>query len=209
MVTKKFEGDDVLVAITPEEDKIRNEVYTSFLEVREIIINDAIDDKIFERAVMQILMFNAEDAGKPAEMRQPIILHINSVGGYVIQGMNLINVIKNSVTPVYGVCHMAYSMAAHILINCHKRYAFKNSSILLHDGENMVQATGSKAKDVMNWMERLEERLDNMIFEKTNISKEKYEEQRRNEWYMFGDEAKELGLVDFIIGEDIPLEQIL
>ena len=73
----------------------------------------------------------------------------------------------------------------------------------------MVQATGSKAKDVMNWMERLEERLDNMIFEKTNISKEKYEEQRRNEWYMFGDEAKELGLVDFIIGEDIPLEQIL
>ena len=114
MVTKNFEGDDVLVAITPEEDKIRNEVYTSFLEVREIIINDAIDDKIFERAVMQILMFNAEDAGKPAEMRQPIILHINSVGGYVIQGMNLINVIKNSVTPVYGVCHMAYSMAAHI-----------------------------------------------------------------------------------------------
>lgn len=203
-----MEEEEILNTITPEEEEFRQKVFEDFLNERKIIINDVIDEKVIERVVMQILKFNHEDKDKSSEKRKPIWLHLNSPGGSVQAGFNLINTIQNSKTPVYGVCHQAYSMATYVLIVCQKRYAYRNSTILFHDGETTLSSTSSKVKDTMAWIEELEKRLDGLVFEKTNIQEEQYTENRRKEWYLFGDEAKKYGIVDYLIGIDIEQDEI-
>lgn len=206
---KQIASEVEVAVITPEQDKFMQSVYEEFLQDRQIILNDYVDDKLLERAVLQIIKFNKEDQGKSVESRVPIILHVNTLGGDVSSGLSLIDVIQTSKTPVYGVCHKACSMGAYILVSCHKRFAFKNATILYHDGSTFVGNSSSKIKDTVRWMNELETRLDNLVFSSTKITEEEYEKHRRDEWYMFPSEAKELGVIHYIIGEDAELDEIL
>lgn len=198
-----------VMAITPEQDAFRQMVYEEHLGNRVIIINDEINEFTFERVTMQIQKFNREDKHKTPSERKPIVLHIGSVGGNITDGLHLIDVIKNSKTPVYGVAYKAYSMAAFIYVACHKRYAFENSSVLFHDGSTVTYGTTLKAKDHMNYVDNLWERLESIVIEKTGITKELYEQHRKDEWYIFANLAKELGVVDFVIGEDVEMDEII
>lgn len=171
------------------------------LKDRKIIINQSIDDSIIERAVMQILKFNEEDEGKDVAARKPIKLYINSDGGVVTTGMILCNVIENSKTPVYGIALRAYSMAGLILLPCHKRMAYPFATILLHDGSLGLVSSSKKAKETMKFYDDLEERTKKFILKYTNITEEKYKEKYGEEWFLFANEARELGIIDEIIGE--------
>ncbi len=151
---------------------------------------------------MQILKFNEEDNGKEISARKPIKLYINSDGGVVTTGMVLCDIIANSKTPVYGiVLSRAYSMAGLILLPCHKRFAYQFSTILLHDGSLGLVSSSKKAKETMKFYDDLEERTKNFILKHTRITEEKYKEKYGEEWFVFADEAKELGIIDEIIGE--------
>lgn len=198
-----------LEVVSPKQDEFMQNVYEEFLEQRQIILNDYVDDKLLERAVLQIMKFNKEDLGKSTESRTPIILHINTLGGDVSSGLSLIDIIQTSKTPVYGVCHKACSMGAYILVSCHKRFAFRNATILFHDGSTFVGSSSSKVKDTVKWLDELESRLDNIVLKRTEIGEEEYEKHRRDEWYLFPSQAKELGIIHHIIGDDVELDCIL
>ena len=43
----------------------------------------------------------------------------------------------------------------------------------------------------------------------SNISEDSYDSNYRREWYFLVNEGKSLGIVDYIIGEDCPLSEIL
>ena len=77
---------------------------------------------------MMILRWNKDDKGLSQENRKPIYIYVNSSGGDVILGMNILDVIKNSITPVitvgFGICA---SMASYILASGHIRYCFNNT----------------------------------------------------------------------------------
>lgn len=207
-ISKATKSDAEVLMVTPEEDTYRQKVFEKNLANRTIIFNDLVDEKVMERAMFQILQYNREDRGLPRESRRPIYLHISSYGGEVQEGISLINVIQNSKTPVYGVCHKAYSMAAYIFICCDERYAYKNSTLMFHDGSTALSSSSSKVKDTIKWLEELEERLDAIVYDNGSISEDTYEEKRRKEWYMFGDQAKSYGFVDKIIGVDIEQDYI-
>ena len=55
----------------------------------------------------------------------------------------------------------------------------------------------------------LEDKKKNFVTSHTNITPEYYEEVYRKELYLSAQEAKELGIVDYIIGEDVDLDEIL
>lgn len=206
--TKKEEYFEIPLGGNASADFIQKQ-YEENLAKRNIIFNDIVTDDLMEKLIMQIIKFNKEDQGKPVEMRQPIWLHINSDGGDVMSGLSVISTIKNSKTPIYAVCHKAASMAAYILISCHKRYADEDSVILFHDGSTMLNGTTSKVKDTMVWLDELENRLNRIIFKRSNVTENEYTSKKRDEWYLFGDEAMEKGMIDGLIGKDIDIDQIL
>lgn len=174
-----------------------------FLSVN--ICQDAVDD-----AVRHIMQFNHEDADIPVEDRQPILLYVASNGGDVDAGFTLIDAILCSETPVYVVNQgYQYSMGFLIGLAGHKRFAMPHAKFLMHDGSQFIYNSGAKAQDQMEFNKKWEERIKQYVLSRTKITSTMYDAQMRKEWYMFADEAKTLGVVDCIIGQDCSIREIV
>ena len=184
--------------------------YLRNLQNRKLYLTEDIDDCVIDSVVRHILQYNADDKGKPVEDRKPILLYCSSNGGEIDPGFELVDVILQSNTPVYTInLGYQYSMGFLIGLAGHKRYASKTAKFLMHDGTNFVINSGAKAQDQMEFNKRIEQRIKEYVLAQTKITSEMYDAQMRKEWYMFADEAKNLGVTDYIIGEDCNLDEIL
>lgn len=184
--------------------------YLKDIKQRKMFINEAICIESISDIVKNILQFNREDVGIQPDKRQPILLYVTTNGGDVDAGFQLIDVIVNSITPVYTInLGYQYSMGFLIGIAGHKRFATKNAKYLIHDGASFVYDSGQKVQDQVRFQERVWGRIRDFVLERGSITREEYDKNLRVEWYMFADEAKERGFVDFIIGEDCNIEEIL
>ncbi|MGE7762459.1 ClpP family protease [Peribacillus sp. NPDC097895] len=173
------------------------------LKERKIYFNYDVDTTIVNKIVYWIQEWNREDEelNIPIDKRKTIQIYITSDGGDVVAGFSAIDAIKSSKTKVetigVGSC---VSMGALLLISGHYRKAYPNTIILIHDGSMSVQSTSKKAKNTMNFYDRLDNRIKDFIVENTNISEELYNEKGDEEWYMFAnDEGLSLGIVHEII----------
>jgi len=180
------------------------------LRQRKLFLNADINQWNVEDTVKHILQFNKEDKGKPVEERQPIILYVTSNGGSVDAGFEVIDAICASKTPVYTInLGFQYSMGFLIGIAGHKRFAMKNARFLMHDGSSFAWDSSAKLQDQMEFQRRAEQRIKGYILTHSKVTEKEYEDKYRVEWYMFADEAKEKGFVDYIIGEDCDIDEII
>lgn len=180
------------------------------MENRRLYLVYEVGEDIFENITYHIMRYNRADKGLKPEERKPIFLYIISGGGDILSGLGLITIIQNSETPVYTI-NTSYccSMAFFIFEAGHKRFATLDSVFLDHDGEIGLFQSFNKAMDTIKFHEKLTERLYKIIAAKSKLTIEDlYNINREEKWY-FGNEAKELGLVDYIIGEDCSLDEIL
>lgn len=196
-----------------------------------ILIVEDVDENILQEITEHIIKWNKEDMGAfeatidylkmfcseehidkesvAAKAFRPITLKISSYGGSVWDGLGLVDVILNSSTPIIGVAmSKAMSMGAVILSACHIKYSMPNATILLHDGTFGEFNTSNKVFDLSRHVESLHDRMKKIIIENTGITEELYDKHRREEWYIFPEEAKELGFVDGIVGEDVSLDML-
>ena len=181
------------------------------LDGRRLYINSAIDEDIISTIVYQILRYNREDKGVPVEERTPIILYLNSPGGSVVDGYGLVDAIRSSITPIYTVNQaFAASMGFLIFIAGHKRYSMERSEFLMHDGSTFGWDSTAKMKDRMDFeTKELEAMTKEYIMSRTKIDSDLYDEKYRVEWYMLPETAKKYGIVDYIVGKDCTIEEII
>ena len=181
----------------------------SFLQNRIIILDNEIDVPQVRDVTAWILQWNLEDVLLSKKDRTPITILIHSDGGDPFVAGNVIDAIRCSETPIRVVALGCVASAAYfIYVSAPERYAFKNSVFLQHDGGVQITNSNNKAKDIMNFLDRVDERMKELVIENTDITKDLYEENEDREWWMYADEAKELGIVQKIIGEDISLKQL-
>ena len=81
--------------------------------------------------------------------------------------------------------------------------------MLNHEGLDGDYGHPSKIKDYINFSDRLNERLNKIIIHNSNLTARDLKDTERIENYIFADEAKDMGIVDFIIGRDCTLDEIL
>jgi len=180
------------------------------LKQRKLYINDEIDEDLFNDITYHILRFNTEDKGKEISDRQPILLYCTSNGGNVGDGFGLIDVILNSKTPVYTInLAYSYSMGLLIFLSGHKRFATQNATYLLHDGQNYMYNSSAKLKDAMKFEDQREQKIKEYVLSRSKLTSEEYDKNYRVELYMYSEEAKNKGFVNFIVGEDCDLEDII
>lgn len=181
------------------------------LEERRLYINSGIDETIIDSMVYHILRYNREDKGLKPEERKPIYLYINSPGGSVCDGYGLIDVIQSSITPVYTINQaLCASMGFLIFLAGHKRYSMLRSEFLMHDGSTAGWDSTAKMKDRMDFeTKQLEQMTKEYIMSRTAIDNDLYDAKYRVEWYMLPNEAKQHGIVDYIIGVDCTIDEIL
>ena len=61
----------------------------------------------------------------------------------------------------------------------------------------------------MEFNKRVEERIKQYILSRSSLTSEEYDSKLRVEWYLFAEEAKDKGFVDYIIGEDCDIDDII
>lgn len=166
---------------------------------REIVWNGEINDSIAELS-MYIRKWNAEDAGIAVEDRKPIRIFIQSDGGDAMATMSLIDVINLSKTPVHTIAlGRAYSAGGLLLIAGHKRYVFKNTVCLIHDGYTGGSDSIGKMMDRFVFTERAEQAIKDFVVSRTKITQKEYEDNYRRDWYLFSDEIIQYGVADEIV----------
>ena len=180
------------------------------LEERRLHINGEIDNEIIDTICYHIRRYNQEDLEVPISSRTPIKIFITSNGGSVNDGYAAIDSILTSVTPVHTIV-LGYAMSMGLLISLagHVRYTFESARYLLHDGSSFAFDSTSKLIDRVDFDKEAEQRTKEYIISRSNITSDFYDKIYRVELYLFADQAKEHGFVDYIIGKDCKLEEVL
>ena len=189
------------------EDKFQAED----LEDRRLYLNGEIDENVIDNIVYHIMRYNRIDQGVPISERKPIILYINSPGGSVVDGYGVIDTILLSETPVYTVnVALCASMGFLIYLAGARRYSMPHSEFLMHDGSTFSYGSSSKVQDRMKFeSEQIEKMTKDFVLQHTKISDEIYDSKFRVEWYFLPNEGKEIGAVDYIVGKDCEIDEII
>lgn len=174
--------------------------------ISRVISLGYIDDKSANEVIELIYEINLLDSELEPEQRQPIQLIINSPGGEVYDGFGIVDAILYSSTPVQAtVLGRAMSMALVIASVCHLRVSGVNSRFMYHEGNYGAEGSGRVHRNELAEYELMEKKYDDILIENSNITQEKIDSIKgeAKEWYFSAQEAKELGIIDLIIGEEI------
>ena len=178
------------------------------MTTRTIYLNTGVDSNSVTDAVIAILKINEFDDEQEVKLknyeRQPIKLVVDSYGGSVYDGISMVTAISTSKTPVHGYCHSkAMSMGFLIYISTHKRFAGKYATFMSHQLSGGHYGTNQDLVESANETNKLNDMLMKITTKRTKITKKQLKEKNRlkQDWYIVGKEAVELGIVDELIKE--------
>ena len=186
-----------------------DKLYKEYLHNRMLVLNAEINDDVIEDYIMYILKWNKEDLHIPVKDRKKITFLITSPGGNSFNGNIMADIITQSKTPVVGVALDLVASAAYIVyLACDERIAFKTSVFLQHEGDLAMENSRSKFKQTVEFFDSMEERTKDYILSRTTMSPEFYDSVYEQEYWMDVNKAKDLGVVNKIIGVDCDIDAI-
>ena len=161
------------------------------LEQRIIWLDQEVDEQCLD-IIRHILRWNQEDKDIDPAARKPIRFFFFSPGGDLEVNNALIDSIKLSKTPVWGInVGRCYSAAAYIFLACHKRYCLASSQLLLHQGSGAFSGTYQEIlPQVMAYQEQIE-KLAEFVAERSTYTIEEIAENITSDWYITADEGLE------------------
>ncbi len=173
----------------------------SLLAARKIVICEEINQKMARRVVSELLALAQENT-------DPITLFINSQGGHVEAGDTIHDMIK-FIAPrvrIIGTGWVA-SAGTHIYLAADKedRLCLPNTRVLIHQPSGGV---GGKVTDIAiqaQQIERMRERLSQVIANATGTAIEKVREDIERDHWMTTDEAIDYGILNRVIRSEAEL----
>lgn len=173
---------------------------------REFLLNKNVSAESVESIVKGIFEINRYDEKQELEnkdyVRRPIKITIDSYGGNIYCGLLLVNAIENSDTPIHTYCYSkAMSMGFMVFVVGHKRFASPIATLMYHDAGTSLGGTMEDIQQGVDQINKVVKRMDGMITAYTNIPQTKLDKikKMKQNWYIFGDDAIELGIVDELL----------
>lgn len=138
----------------------------------------------------------------PEEERKPIKIYIDSPGGDLVATFSIIDCISMSKTPVWTITTgKGYSGGFFIGIAGHKRFGYPHSTYLFHEGSKEDGGDAHKFLQAARFYEKMLKKLKGITIKYTDIDDSIYEKHKKDDLWLFADEAKELGIIDEITEE--------
>lgn len=128
---------------------------------------------------------------------EDLTVNITSVGG-LVYGFNamydaLSKLKCKIITRGFGLCS---SGGFYLMLAGQERFAGKGTEFLYHTlGYGLWYAKLQYHIEHAEYQNKVQERLDSIVLEKTNITKEMLKDKRKEDWWMLFDEALELGVI--------------
>ena len=177
--------------------------YYSDLEKRIIWLEEEVTENTLE-FVRKIIEWNREDEmnGLEPKDRKPIKIFFFSPGGDLDVNYALIDTIRLSKTPVYGInIGRCCSAAAYIYLSCHHRYMMNHSYFVFHQGSSQLSGNYNEVVAIMNDYQGQVAELSNLMKERTLYTEEEIMDNIVTEWYVRKEEALEKGVCHEIIND--------
>lgn len=130
----------------------------------------------------------------------PIKLYIHSPGGLVTSSFSLANYIKNMKVPVHTIIdNYACSGATVLSVSGAKRFARKNSYIMIHQLNGVMWGSFEEMKDDYKNVKLMMDDIINHYVEHSKIEEKKLRKMLKHDLYFSAEKCLELGLIDEII----------
>ena len=176
------------------------DTYVKLAKNRILFVSEDVGDTMAAQLSAMLLYFDNEDHDAPIEM------YIHSNGGAVTGLSNIYDVMQMISAPVKTICvGKCYSAGAVLLAAGTKgeRYAFKNSSIMIHGIQFGFPIPGHDMTSSQSYYDFVSTNNDNimkMLAHHTGQPLEKLKKDCKEDVWMDAKQALEYGLIDQIIG---------
>lgn len=175
------------------------DIFSRLLKNRIIFISGEINDSLANQVVASLLYLDSLS-------HDDISLYINSPGGSVTAGFAIYDTMNFIKSDVATIClGMAASMGAFLLSSGEKskRYALPNADIMIHQPLGGTEGQATDIKIVADRIILLKKKLNKILAKNTCQSIKKIEKDTERDYYLSAKEAKEYGLIDFVIQNKI------
>ncbi|MBC8186952.1 MAG: ATP-dependent Clp protease proteolytic subunit [Proteobacteria bacterium] len=165
------------------------------LQTRTVLVSGAVDEKLTEKTMMQLLILDAEN-------HDPIRVMITSQGGHVDSGFAIHDMLRFIESPVTTIgAGWVASIAVPILFGAPKerRFSLPHTRFLLHQPTG---GAGGQASDIRIEAEeilKVRERLNRLIADETGQDFERVDKDSDRNFWMDAERAQAYGLVSQIV----------
>ena len=176
-----------------------SDTYVKLAKHRIVVVSEPVTNVMAAELSAMLLYFDNEDHDAPIEM------YIHSPGGAVTGLTNIYDVMQMITAPIKTVCMGAcYSAAAVLLAAGTKgeRYAFKNSSIMIHGLQLNFPIPGHDMTSSQNYYDFVNNHNDllmKMLSHHTGHPLEKIRSDCKQDLWMDAKKALEYGMIDHIV----------
>lgn len=142
-----------------------------------------------------IYQMNMEEMSTPKEELKPITILIHCFGGDVEQANYFADLLIASRIPIITVA-MGSTMSAGFLIFLagHRRYVFRHSQLLVHEGSAAFQGTAAEIEAAQkNYKKQLAE-MKEYILRRTDIDEKTFMKNKKDDWYLTFDEISKYNI---------------
>ena len=181
------------------------DIYSRLLKDRIIFLGTAINDEVANLLIAQLLFLESEDPDKD------INFYINSPGGIVTAGLAVYDTMQYIKPDIATVCiGQAASMGAVLLTagTTGKRYSLPNARILIHQPMGGFQGQASDIEIQAREILRMKEALNEILVRHTGKDLENIQQDTDRDFFMSGQEAKDYGIIDYVIQSREDLDEI-
>lgn len=185
-----------IMADQPEDSSPREEsLGLRMLKTRTVLVSGAVDDKLAEKTIAQLLILDAES-------HDPIRVMITSQGGHVDSGYAIHDMLRFIESPITTIgAGWVASIAVPILFGAPKdrRYSLPNTRFLLHQPSG---GAGGQASDIRIEAEeilKVREKLNELIAAETGQDVERVAKDSDRNFWMDAEQAKEYGLIGQVV----------
>ena len=174
------------------------DIYSRMLMDRILFLNTNIESTMANILTARLLWLDQQSD-------KPINMYINSPGGSVIDGLQLIDTMNFINAPISTTClGMAASMGA-VILSCGekgKRFALPHSRVMIHQASGGFNGKSEDVKTSYEQLLRCQKDIYEILSQNIGVDYEEIERLCSNtdKWFI-GREAIDLGIVDKIVGE--------
>ena len=163
-------------------------------EIRDIYIYSSIEhDKFFGGMTAASFIESLKDLQGVSQ----IVLHINSEGGDLLEGVSIYNLLRNSGVEITAMIEGLCASSASILAMSASKIIMKRGSILMiHKPMSVAFGNDEQLSKVIEVLNIITENMIDIYQARTGLARETINDLMSKETYMSGEMAKSLGFCD-------------
>ena len=158
-------------------------------------VNEDLYEKVFQDIIL--LTKNEDNVDKNGKIKQAT-LFLSTYGGEVYYGFAIYDLLKISVKNLKIICSGPVMSAGTIILQAgHERVAMPNAQLLVHFGMEVNDSQQSKQHHA-----DVNKRIKKILSDRCTVKEQTVKKWFSKESYFDSARAKEVGLVDRIVGQD-------